>query len=160
MATIAERSVPITTIFPEANATFHRTLLSLSDDQDVVMQLERMLRTKTPQPDPVIARITEMVTTIEKDQHLRTVAAVAHAYHMSERTLQQLFQTYVGVGIKWVIMRARFLEAVQHAYTSEKPDWTEISINLGYSTPSHFTNDFKKLVGMPPSRYVALQKSL
>lgn len=158
---IAEKTIPITAVFPEAHKTFHQELLQLKDDQAIVSRLESILESKSPQPDAMIAKITEIVTKIEQDQHVRTVSDVAKSFDMNTRTLQHLFQTYVGVGIKWVIMRARFLEAVQYAYvSSDKPNWTKISIDLGYNTPSHFTNDFKKIVGMPPSKYVLLQQPM
>ena len=75
---------------------------------------------------------------------------------MSERSLQQLFQIYVGVGIKWVVMRARFLEVTKYARAQAKPDWATIALDFGYSDQPHFIKDFKKIVGFSPQQYIRL----
>ena len=91
---------------------------------------------------------------VEADRELRSVDAVAQRVHVSGRTLQALFNKYVGVGLKWVLMRYRLVEAAELAARTPDPDWATIALDLGYSHQSHFVNDFRKLIGKSPVQYL------
>ena len=78
---------------------------------------------------------------------------VTERFYVSGRTIQYLFQKYVGVGLKWVLMRYLLLEAVELAAQLQEPNWASVAADLGYSHQSHFVNDFKKLVGKSPLQY-------
>ena len=153
---LAERRQAAMTIFPEANAAFTRHLLARQNDGDIVSAIESLLRTQQPRLDPNIRLINAILATIESDDSLHTVAALVRRSGINERTLQHLFHTYVGSGPKWCIMRARFLRAISHAHSRDETNWTTIAAELGYSTQSHFSNDFKKLIGVSPVQYIKL----
>lgn len=51
-------------------------------------------------------------------------------------------QREVDVSLKWVIMRARMLEALQEAYEQPIVDWARIATDLDYSSQAHFINRF------------------
>jgi AraC-like DNA-binding protein len=152
VAELTDRSMAASRVFPVADLKFARQLLTL-DDQSILAALESLLRSKQPRATKSITFIGQVLARIEADRTLRTMQDVAHAFNRSERSLQSLFKTYVGVGVKWFLMRTRFIEAIQQARTHPKPSWTEIAANLGYSTQSHFINDFKKIMGQSPSQY-------
>jgi AraC-like DNA-binding protein len=79
------------------------------------------------------------------------VGVIAKRFGMPERTLQHLFKTHVGVGLKWIIRRYRLMEAAELAESGSDQNWTAIAHQLGYADQAHFTNDFTKLVGRAPS---------
>jgi AraC-like DNA-binding protein len=153
MAELVEKTIPMTQLFPVADEAFTRSLLALAEDHDIVERLEAFLCHSHPRNNRNIELVNKVIAAIEADHHIHTTQAVAQAFNISERSLQHLFKTYVGLGVKWVIMRIRFLEAMRHAHNSQKPNWTAIAAELGYSTQSHFINDFKKLMGQSPSKY-------
>ena len=72
---------------------------------------------------------------------------------MSEQSLQLLFQTHVGVGVKWIITRQRLLEALQRAQSHPEMTWVNVAAELGYNSQSHFSRDFKEVIGISPSEY-------
>jgi AraC-like DNA-binding protein len=72
---------------------------------------------------------------------------------MSVRSLQQLFSEYVGVSPKWVIRRFRLHEAADRLANGEALDLAALALSLGYFDQSHFSSDFRKLVGQSPARY-------
>jgi len=148
-----EASIPATEVFPEADRRFSAALVTLPDDQVLVSKLEALLRTKHPAPDHKITLINTIIATIEADPQACTVAELTAHFHLSERNLQRLFQEYVGTGIKWSIMRARLLAAVDEAHIPDKPNWTTVAAELGYSSQSHLINDFKRVIGVSPSQY-------
>lgn len=144
---------PIASVFPEADETFRGRLLGESDEV-IVCMIEDLLRNANPKADKKLGLVTEVTHALAADNSLRTVSATAHAFSMSERSLQLLFQTYVGVGVKWIITRRRLLEAVKCVQSRPYPTWAEVAAELGYSSQSHFSRDFKEVTGMAPSDYL------
>ena len=153
MADLAEKTIPASEVFPQANATFVADLLTQSDPE-IADTIERLLKRKQPKQDEKLELVKNITATIETQRNMHTTQAVAKTFGLSERTLQDLFTTRVGVGVKWIIMRTRFLEAMERAHLAAKPDWTMVAAELGYSTQSHFINDFKKIIGISPTQYV------
>src|SRR5690606_1241015 len=86
-------------------------IFSRPDEPAMAEALEGLLRPLVPAPDPTVAEVRALVQQIEQDRTLRTVAELAERSGLPPRTLQRLFQRYVGVGPKWVIRRFRLHEA-------------------------------------------------
>jgi len=63
------------------------------------------------------------------------------------------YELNICVSLKWVIMRARMLEALQEAYEQTSPDWVRIAADLGYSSQAHFITDFKRATGKTPATF-------
>ena len=150
---LTDRTKPVTELFEEADDAFCASVLSLEkDDPERVQLLEKLLRTRSPTPDPRIAFVNEVIEVVIADKDLRTTQALSKRFQLSERRLQQLFQEYVGVGLKWIIMRYRLQEVADRA-TQEVVNWTAIATELHYSDQSHLINDFKKITGKSPAEY-------
>lgn len=154
---LTEKTVPAASIIPEIQDNFGTTFQQ-QDEAYILTAIDRVLCSAHPIYEPTIGLVNEIVACIEND-HATSVPVLAKAFSMSERTLQQLFQIYVGVGIKWVIMRARFLEATKYIRAQATPDLTSIAAEFGYSDQSHFIKDFKKIVGLSPRQYRSLIKA-
>ena len=150
---LAEKRIPASSVIPAVTKKFVHEFLE-EDDHTMLSSIESLLRSKDPQPDPNLELLDNIIRTIEESNSIVTVAKVAAQFNKSERTVQHLFQTYVGVGAKWTIMRTRFLEVIKHAREQEKPDWLWLASEYGYSDQSHFINDFKRLTGESPSQFV------
>ena len=127
MAGLRDTTIALERIFPEANKKFIEETLALSDNE-AVQALATLLLTKNPQPDPNIAIVNEIIATIETE-NLQTVKDVAKSINKSERWLQQLFQEYVDIGIKWLLQRNKLLEAAKTIRETEDPDWTAMAYN-------------------------------
>jgi AraC-like DNA-binding protein len=153
----AEKIIPAIPLIPELQKLSQTSLTTLSDTA-ILATIDTALSELHPRNEPRIGFVNEVVRYIEHNQ-IASVGDAANAFTVSERTLQQLFQNYVGVGIKWVIMRARFLEVTRYARTQDKPDWTMIATDFGYSDQPHFIRDFKKIVGLSPRQYIELVRA-
>ncbi len=151
---LTDHVVAAQTVFPEANQTFSDALLGLPSDAEIVDQLQTLLLRHQPTPDDHITQIHQIIDRVIHDPAIHTVRAAAQAFAVSERTLQHLFHAYVGVGLKWIIMRYRLQDAAELAARSATPQWAAIAAELGYSSQSHFANDFKKIIGKSPSQYL------
>jgi AraC-like DNA-binding protein len=156
---LAEVTLPASTIFPTITTEFANSLLDYDDDQQILKLIESVLSVKTPQADTTIDFVNDIILFIEEKKGIVTVAEAAKHFNKSERSIQHLFQTYVGVGLKWAIMRVRFLGVIKYARQHQNLDWTMIASEFGYSDQSHFINDFKHLIGKAPSQYMKEQSS-
>lgn len=116
--------------------------------------LEALLRMQQPQHTKDIDRVATIIEVLGSDTSLRTVSATARMFGMSERSLQLLFQTYVGTSVKQIISRRRLLEAVSHIKSQPHRTWAATAIELGYNSQSHFSRDFRQIIGLTPSEYI------
>ena len=156
--TLTDRTMPATELFPAADDSFRECLLAHTTDAAIVADGEALLGTNLPAPDPNVELINEIIALVRDDRALASVAAIAKRFGIAERTLQHLFKTHVGVGLKWIIRRYRLMEAAALAESGTVQNWTAIALELGYADQSHFTNDFTKILGRPPTghaRHVA-----
>jgi AraC-like DNA-binding protein len=153
MSALVNCAVPIAHLFPEADQHFIEQLLSVQDGEQIVGRLEWLLRTRSPRSDDNIALIDNILTVLQAEDEPITVAGIAHRFGRSERSLQHLFSTYVGVGVKWITIRSRVLKAIQQAQAPDDVNWAQIAADLGYSSQSHLINEFRELVGQAPSQF-------
>lgn len=156
VAELTERVVSAENIFPGIESEFDTKLSSMTD-RAIVAALEDTLRRQMPVVDKNLQRVTEIMELLQNNPMIESVQDVVHAVGKSERSLQVLFREYVGVSLKWVLVRRRLLAALAHASLSGLT-WAEIAANLGYSSQSHFTREFKHVTGISPSAYRKLQK--
>jgi AraC-like DNA-binding protein len=77
--------------------------------------------------------------------HIR-VRALAAACHASERQLERMFLTHVGVTPKLYARIRRFrsvLSRVGHSAETSRFTWADIAAEYGYTDQSHLVRDFK-----------------
>jgi AraC-like DNA-binding protein len=152
MADLQDRNAEVAEAFPEVRAGFATDMLARSDEE-AAGAFADLLRARSPRFDGDIDRINAIITAIETDETLRSVATVGAMFGRSERWLQQLFSDYVGIGLKWLLQRHRLVAAAAQIRASDEPDWAGIAYDLGYSSQQHFITDFRKVLGETPVQY-------
>jgi AraC-like DNA-binding protein len=152
LAQLQDSVLDLHLVFPEADDLFVERLLA-GNDLAVIDRLGNLIRTRQPRFDPNIELINQIIIALETDEDLSTVAAVAETFGRSERWLQQLFQDYVGIGLKWQLQRHKLLAAARVIRDSDRPDWAAIAYDVGYSSQQHFITHFRKVIGVTPLQY-------
>jgi len=144
---------PLATLWGAAADALAAELTASPDLDALVAVAQRHLRAHWPAPDPEVARIGAIVHALLDDRSVTRVEEVCERFDIRPRTLQRLFQRYVGVSPKWVLRRYRLHEAA--ARLAEGPDasWAEVAAELGYFDQSHFIRDFTRAIGMTPVAY-------
>ncbi|KUO20999.1 helix-turn-helix domain-containing protein [Streptomyces dysideae] len=142
-------------VFPQATPDIARSVASPADDQDRVAALDAFLLALPHTPDPQSDLAMDLVQRIRTDRAVRRVGDFARTAGLSVRALQRLFASYVGVSPKWVILRYRIHEALEHAGTHHDTDWATLAADLGYADQAHLVRDFTATVGVPPTAYAA-----
>jgi AraC-like DNA-binding protein len=147
-----DRDLPLESAFPEADGAIVALVLG-ADDARAVALLADLIRTRKPRPDPAIETVNAIIAAIEANPALATVTDVAARFGRSERWLQQLFSEYVGVGVKWLLLRKKLLQAAERIRAVDRPDWAGLAYDLGYSSQQHFITDFRRVLGKTPLQY-------
>lgn len=101
--------------------------------------------------DWLLAIVADMLA----DRSLLTVAEAAKRHGTTSRTLQRLFNHYVGVGPKWVLARYRMHDLVQEIDAGYAGTITDLAHRYGWYDQAHLTRDFTALVGTTPGQYRA-----
>ncbi len=128
--------------------------LTAAPDLDALVAVaERHLRAHWPQPDPEVAVVGRIVHDLLYDRTITRVDDVTARFGRSARSLQRLFQRYVGVSPKWVLQRYRQHEAAARLAEGTGRTWAEVAADLGYFDQSHFIRDFTRAVGLTPVAY-------
>ena len=151
LAGLHNETIPLQRVFAQADRQFFEDTLSLQDDA-AVGALADLIQALNPQPDPNIKLINDIIASIESDD-MKTVGFIAQRFGKSERWLQQLFQQYVGIGLKWQLQRFKLIEAAKSIRESNAPNWADLAYDLGYSSQQHFISDFKRVLGRTPVQY-------
>lgn len=149
MAALQDTNQPLESVFPEIDSA---ALLAL-DDAGAIADLTKILANRLPARDDNVAIINKIITIAETSETPQTFHDIARTLKKSDRWIQQLFQDYVGVGLKWMLQRRKLLAAAQTIRDTPSPDWSAIAYDLGYSSQQHFITDFRKAVGKTPTQY-------
>jgi AraC-like DNA-binding protein len=82
-----------------------------------------------------------------------TIQAVAQIHGVSGRTLMRLFRSQLGITFGAYLRIARIVKAVE-LLTAPSVSIIEVAYDVGYNSPSSFSQAFRRLTGMSPQEYV------
>jgi AraC-like DNA-binding protein len=131
LSTITGRMPRVHEVFGAAGKELCAEVFGSPGAEDAVARLESFLLARRPAaPDPRAALAAGIVARIAERPGLVRVGDLAAEVGMGPRSLQRLFQEYVGVGPKWVIRRHRMLEAAERAAAGTPVDWPALAAAL------------------------------
>ena len=111
-------------------------------------------------PDTREAALANRVAArVEEDPDIVSVASLADAVGLNERTLQRLCGRFLGVTPQWLIRQRRLQDAGQEL-RSGYGSLSGIAAGLGYSDQAHFSRDFRRATGWTPGEFAALADPL
>lgn len=153
------RTFSVEDIFGADSQPPEAAILAQRDEVRMVKLAEQFIFQRLPERDETVEQVNQIIDWIKTNPTITRVDQVAGRFSMSNRTLQRLFNHYVGVSPKWVIQRYRLHEAADHLAEGSVDDWPQLALKLGYFDQAHFIKDFKTIVGKSPAEY-AKQVSL
>jgi AraC-like DNA-binding protein len=151
--TLSNGNWPLTKVFASDVTAFEAELLAMQGDESRAALANSYLAPRVPALDADALHAQRIVTEIMEDRAILKVEDVARRHGLSVRTLQRLFQRYVGVSPKWVIQRYRLHEAAEQLAAGTVTAGPELALDLGYFDQAHFIRDFKAVVGVAPAEY-------
>jgi AraC-like DNA-binding protein len=152
VSSIANTSIAATQVFATAAGAAER-IFGCRNDAGMVAMAAEFLFANLPPSDPEMKIARRIVETVINDREVTRVHHLVSRFNATERTLQRLFQRYVGASPRWVIKRYRAYEALDHLNSAQPLQLAALAQHLGYFDQAHFANDFKSNVGRAPSEY-------
>lgn len=146
-------SVGFEEVFGIDSGPLEKEILAQPNDAEMVKRVEAFLAERLPERDPNIELVSRIVSSIRDDRTVIKVEDAVRLTGINKRTMQRLFDRYVGVSPKSVIQRYRLHEAAERIDQGAVRDWLDLSIELGYYDHSHFIRDFRSIVGLSPEEY-------
>lgn len=154
---VASTSAPV--LAGLAGLTRTRGLLEGLDrgsDEAVAEALDAALLPLAVEPEGAYADLRGVLEAMLTDRDLVRVEQVADDAGMTVRTLQRLFARFVGVGPKAVLARYRLQDAVATMDAAGgEVDLAALAASLGWFDQAHFSRDFRDVVGVTPTAYLA-----
>lgn len=155
---LTDRSVALADAFGAAGAALESTVLAEAGDEGEILAAEDFLRRRMPERDGTSEEIGRLVDRVATDRSLLRLKDLVALSGRSRRTLQRLFEKYVGASPGWVVRRYRLQEAAELLATDGQANLADLALALGYFDQAHFTKDFRTLVGVTPAEYAKLQR--
>jgi len=106
---------------------------------------------RSPERDCVT--VLDVISVMLHDRSLVRVGQVEERCGIGARTLQRLFERYVGATPKWVLARYRIHHAVGDLDAGHDGSLADLAARYGWFDQAHFTHEFTELVGIPPGAY-------
>jgi len=154
VGTLTDQYLPLAVLWGAADADrLARDLAAAPDLDALVAAAERHLRARWPPADPDVALVGRIAQDLLHNRAITRVDDVTARFGLSTRSLQRLFQRYVGVSPKWVLQRYRLHEAASRLAEGTGGTWAEVAVDLGYFDQSHFIRDFTRAIGLTPVAY-------
>jgi AraC-like DNA-binding protein len=153
VASLTDRTAPAQTVTGIDDEVAEAKVLGAGDHQAMIRALEEILHYRLPRPDPTIDLVDTIVAQARRENGPQQAETLAREAGLSLRTLQRLFQEYVGVSPKWVIRRYRLQEAAARLAQGSYEPLSNLAAELGYFDQSHLAREFTQLFGYPPSEY-------
>jgi len=152
-STLANGFISCQAVFGVPGLALAPRIAACADVDSMTAVAETFLLANLPPPDANVTRASMLVKTIADDIDMTSVDQLMLAAAMDKRSLQRLFQKYVGIGPKWVIQRYRLHEAIERIQNQAAINWVALALELGYFDQAHFVRDFHALVGQSPAEY-------
>jgi AraC-like DNA-binding protein len=153
---LADRIVPAKEIFGNAVGVLEAAVFSSRPDNEKIAACNNFFLQRIPNADPSVTLARQLVALILADPEIKSVDELVRRSPLGKRSLQRLFNEYVGASPKWVIRRYRLMELVEKFNSGGKLDWPQLALELGYFDQAHLINDFKAVVGHAPTKYQKL----
>jgi AraC-like DNA-binding protein len=159
VSSLANRIVPVHSVFGHDIDALEAVLISSRAEDEMVEAANDFFRQRVPAATETMTLAGALVERILREPDIRTVDDLVRRTGIGKRSLQRLFNEYVGVSPKWVIRRYRLHELVERFNSGEQPDYAQLALELGYFDQAHLINDFRSIVGYSPAQYQKRQSS-
>jgi len=155
MGDLVDRVLPLADVFGDPARASTERVAAEPDVSLAIGHIEGLLRGLSPQRDESAELVARLVAFARGEPHITRSEALARHAGVSQRSLQRLFERYLGLGPKWIIRRARVQEAADRVAAGQSVDWASLAVELGYHDQAHLIHEFKAQVGFTPAAYAA-----
>ena len=152
------QSVDFHDIFGRGSANFYDCLMEQPTIQHKVNVLEQFLLkrlTMNRRSHQNLNLIKHMCYHVSAGNNLFDIGDLSSRYGFSERYIQKLFNSWVGITPQKFFAVRRFNKSLELLRSSAEP-MTSIAFSCGYYDQAHFIKEFKSYTGLTPMQVKSL----
>lgn len=125
-----------------------------ADNRERVRIIEKYLHRKMQESDIRVPAFDYAISLIHENKAILKVGDIARHIELSERSVEQMFKTQIGLTPKKYLRISRLREAAKIMRTDKQLTLTQIGLILGYCDQPHFVRDFVQLTGIKPREFL------
>lgn len=141
-------------IVPKAHRDLPDQLAAAADDVTRVQHVLQSLQALQRPSDPSGHLVEHAARRLGATMGGISVRELAGELNLSERRVQQLFASHIGLAPSVWRRLQRLHGTLRLLRTAETPHWAEIALCAGYYDQSHLINEFRALCGLTPQQLV------
>lgn len=142
-------------LVPNAHRDLPEQLAAAGDDTMRVRLVLNALDTLHRPSDPTALRlVAHAAGQLRTHSGGLSVRSLAGRLNLSERRLQQVFASQVGLPPSVWRRLHRLQRTLRLLRTTQAPQWAEVAICAGYYDQSHLINEFRDLCGLTPQQFL------
>jgi AraC-like DNA-binding protein len=122
-SSLANRTIPVNRVFGNDVDALESVLVSSCKEDEMVEAADLFFLARMPEPDETMGLAGQLVGRILHEQDIKTVDDLVRRTGIGKRSLQRIFNEYIGVNPKWVIRRYRLHELIERFNSGDQPDW-------------------------------------
>lgn len=111
-------------------------------------------------PEPEANAATAAIGAIRRSKGLVSMGAIQDRLGISERALQRVFESDVGVSPRMFGRICRFQSAFQQLEAGRFSKLSDLAYDNGFSDQSHLVRVFKEFTGLTPTEYLRKRSEL
>jgi AraC-like DNA-binding protein len=151
--TLRDATVPASDVLDPATTDALRELGPNASNDECKSRFNAVLGRLATTPTDDYLLLLDVIAAMLDDRSLLKVAQVEEKCVVGTRSLQRLFERYVGVSPKWVLSRYRMHDVVTDLDAGYGGSLADLAAKYGWFDQAHFTREFTELVGVPPGAY-------
>lgn len=148
------RTVPWDDIVPKAHRDLPGQLAAAADDATRVREVLKRLQALQRPSDPARHLVEHAARRLRTRMGGVSVRELAGELNLSERRVQQLFASHIGLAPSVWRRLQRLHGTLRLLRAAEAPQWAEIALSAGYYDQSHLINEFRALCGLTPQQFL------
>jgi len=102
--------------------------------------------------DKINDTVMSAMSLIVKSKGVISQKSIVENTCISDRQLQRLFNSYIGLSPKSMSDIIRFQNIVRESHYNSSNNWYEMTYNYGFNDQSHLIRHFKKFYGLSPKK--------
>jgi len=145
-------TVPWSEVVPRAHRDLPGQLAAAADDAARVQHVLKLLQAVQRPADPARHLVEHAARRLSATVGGISVRELAGELNLSERRVQQLFASHIGLTPSVWRRLQRLHGTLRLLRTAGTPRWAEIALRAGYYDQSHLINEFRALCDLTPQQ--------
>jgi AraC-like DNA-binding protein len=151
---------PLERVLAQADAAFSESVQKRNTPEDIFAFLDaHFLGLLDATANTQTVQLTLALNRHINDPAITRIEDLAAAMNLSHSTLTNLCKRRFGFPPKQLLRRQRFLRMLEALQARPYAEWPEF-VDPQYSDQSHMIRDFKQVMGLSPSQYLAMPRAI